>query len=71
MTDTDDNGRVYQPLPEYVDRDWEGIVIEYVERASPTSTPYKRCVPGWRCRHCGYSIGTSDLPPSKCPRPHD
>ncbi len=49
-----------------LDEIWEGIMVEYTEQDFPGSEPYKRQVPGWRCKLCGYQIGTADLPPARC-----
>lgn len=49
-----------------IDRDWEGIMLTYTEQDFPTSQPYERTIPGWRCRHCNRKIGTAGLPPKVC-----
>lgn len=46
---------------------WEGVMVTYTEQDFPGSQPYERQVPGWRHR-CGYTIGTADLPPRRCPK---
>lgn len=51
-----------------LDEAWEGIMLEYTEQDFPTSEPYKRAIPGWKCRACGQKVGTSGLPPSHCPK---
>lgn len=66
----EDHARQYgekPPLPS-LDEAWEGIMLEYVEQDFPTSEPYKRAIPGWQCRACGQKVGTSGLPPSRCPK---
>lgn len=49
-----------------LDDAWDGIMLTYTEQDFPTSPPYQRTVPGWRCRACGQSYGTSRLPPNPC-----
>jgi len=45
---------------------WEGVMVEYTEQDFPGSEPYKRSVPGWKCKAWGFQIGTSGLPPERC-----
>jgi hypothetical protein len=45
---------------------WEGVMVEYTEQDFPNSKPYQRQVPGWKCKACGFQIGTSGLPPLTC-----
>jgi hypothetical protein len=49
-----------------LDEAHEGIMLKYTEQDFPTSQPYERSVPGWRCRKCDRKIGTSGLPPNPC-----
>ena len=49
-----------------LDGAWTGVMVEYQEQDFPTSKPYKRTVPGWKCRACGFTVGTSGLPPRQC-----
>ena len=50
-----------------VGENWEGIMIEYTECDFPGAEPYKRAVPGWKCKRCGWRLGTAGLPPATCP----
>lgn len=49
-----------------LDDAWEGIMLTYTEQDFPTSQPYQRTIPGWKCRACGQKYGTSGLPPNRC-----
>jgi hypothetical protein len=49
-----------------LDDAWEGVMITYTEQDFPTSEPYQRTIPGWKCRACGHRVGTEGLPPSRC-----
>lgn len=49
-----------------LDAAWEGVLVTYTERDAPGGAPYQRQVPGWKCRACGWTLGTSRLPPSRC-----
>lgn len=52
--------------PVSFDDAWEGVMLEYTEQDFPTSNPYKRQVPGWKCRACAQQYGTAGLPPNPC-----
>ena len=52
-------------LPTF-DEAWEGVMITYKEQDFPTSEPYERTIPGWKCLKCGHRIGTSKGPPRRC-----
>ncbi len=50
-----------QPLrvsKETVDKHFIGIMITVQD---PFIGPHQ--VPGWQCRHCGWRVGTQELPP--------
>lgn len=50
---------------ETIDDVFEGVMIDVKD---PFVGPYS--VPGWRCRACGWTVGSEDLPPShECPAP--
>jgi len=49
-----------------LDEAWEGVMITYTEQDFPTSKPYERRIPGWKCLACGHRIGTSEGPPRRC-----
>ena len=49
-----------------LDAAWEGVMIDYMEQDFPTSTPYRRQVPGWQCKACGFRYGTTGYPPNVC-----
>lgn len=51
---------------EGIDAHWEGVMITYTEQDFPTSKPYERTIPGWKCRQCGRTYGTAGLPPREC-----
>jgi hypothetical protein len=53
-----------------LDEAWEGVMVDYTEQDFPGSEPYKRTVPGWKCRACGLQFGTSGLPPRVCVNCH-
>jgi hypothetical protein len=45
---------------------WEGVMLEYTEQDFPTTKPYLRRVPGWKCLACGQRYGTAGYPPQAC-----
>ncbi|GMV17931.1 MAG: hypothetical protein AMXMBFR56_61550 [Polyangiaceae bacterium] len=49
-----------------LDEAWEGVMLTYTECDFPGAEPRQRSVPGWKCRSCGWQLGTSGLPPSRC-----
>ena len=51
-------------VPEWVKNNWDGIMIR-VENEAFTGLSYS--VPGWKCRHCGWKIGSLRGPPKTCP----
>lgn len=46
-----------------LDRHFEGVMIDV---SDPFVGSYR--VPGWKCRHCGWTVGSVGYPPSHvCP----
>jgi rubrerythrin len=45
---------------------WDGVMVDFMERDFPSGPLYPRQVPGWKCRRCGYTLGTTGLPPEQC-----
>lgn len=56
----------YIPIGRTLDEAWEGVMITYTEHDVPGDEGYQRSVPGWKCRHCGWQLGTAGLPPVQC-----
>lgn len=49
-----------------LDEAWEGVMVTYTECDFPGAEPYRRTVPGWKCKTCGRQFGTSGPPPERC-----
>lgn len=49
-----------------LDDAWEGVMLTYTEHDVPGGEGYQRSVPGWKCKRCRWSLGTSGPPPERC-----